>query len=188
MTVLIVSSAEDPASTHIKDCLLEQTTWEEHGIFYNTPVYRHTSMKNLVMVTIPDKKIRHENIDQEVHEQLHLTPDIAIFLSRHRSKTGEPTLTVHPIGNYADAKFGGKAKTLVPSSPKLMTQLLRIIKKNADYAKLIHQVCFEVTHHGPYMDAPTIFVEVGSNEDEWKRQEPADEIAKSILELLSVYT
>ena len=72
MTVLIISSTEDPASTNIKNSLLEQTTWEEHGTFYNTPVFRHTSMNNLVIVTIPDKKIRHENIDTEVHEQLHI--------------------------------------------------------------------------------------------------------------------
>ena len=130
MTVLIISSSEDPASTHIKNSLLEQTTWEEQGFFYNTPVYRHTSLKNLVMVTIPDKKIRHENIDLEVQEQLHIDPTIAIFLSRHRSKTGEPTLTVHPIGNFSDALFGGQPKTLVPAAPNMMTHLLRLINKN----------------------------------------------------------
>jgi D-aminoacyl-tRNA deacylase len=68
-----------------------------------------------------------------------------------------------------------------------MTNLLRIINKNTQQARLYHKVCFEVTHHGPYMDAPTIFVEVGSNEEEWKKQEPAKVISKSILELLSTY-
>ena len=36
------------------------------------------------------------------------------------------------------------------------------------------------------MNIPTIFVEVGSNEEEWKKQEPANIVAKSILELLSI--
>jgi D-aminoacyl-tRNA deacylase len=184
MTVLIVSSAEDPASTNIKYSLLEQTTWEEHGIFYDTPVYRHTSMKNLMMVTIPDKKIRHEKIDQEVHDQLNLTPDIAIFLSRHRSKTGEPTLTVHPIGNFSDALFGGQPKTLVLAAPRMMTQILRLIKKNLQQTNLGYKVCYEVTHHGPFLKIPTLFVEVGSTEVQWQQKEPARIIATSLLEML----
>jgi D-aminoacyl-tRNA deacylase len=68
-----------------------------------------------------------------------------------------------------------------------MTQLLRIIKKNAEQEKLYHKVCFEVTHHGPYMNIPTLFAEVGSVEEEWKKQKPADIVAKSVLELLESY-
>jgi D-aminoacyl-tRNA deacylase len=187
MTVLIISSTEDPASTNIKNSLLEQTTWEEYGTFYNTPVFRHASMNNLVIVTIPDKKIRHENIDTEIYEQLHIEPKIAIFLSRHRSKMGEPTLTVHPIGNYGDAKFGGKPKTLVPAAPRLMTHLLRLIKKNLQPTDLKYQVCYEVTHHGPFLKIPTLFVEVGSTEIQWQQKEPASIIASSLLELFAKY-
>lgn len=187
MTVLIISSTEDPASTNIKNSLLEQTTWDEHGTFYNTPVFRHASMTNLVIVTIPDKKIRHENIDTEIYEQLHIEPKIAIFLSRHRSKMGEPTLTVHPIGNYGDAKFGGKPKTLIPAAPRMMTHLLRLIKKNLQPTDLKYQVCYEVTHHGPFLKIPTLFVEVGSTEIQWQQKEPASIIASSLLELLAKY-
>jgi len=187
MTVLMISSTEDPASINIKNSLLEQTAWEEHGTFYNTPVFRHTTMKNLVIVTVPDKKIRHENIDNEVKEQLHLDPRIAIFLSRHRSKMEQPTLTVHPIGNYGDAEFGGQPKTLVPAAPRMMTHLLRLIKKNLQPTDLKYQVCYEVTHHGPFLKIPTLFVEVGSTEVQWQQKEPASIIATSLLELLTTY-
>jgi D-aminoacyl-tRNA deacylase len=187
MTVLIVSSTEDPASTHIKNSLLEQATWDEHENFYNTPVYHHTSQKDLVIVTIPDKKIRHENIDQEVRDQLHLSPDIVIFLSRHRSKTGEPTLTVHPIGNFSDAQFGGQPKTLIPTAPKTMTQLLRLIKKNLTSTDLQYKVGYEVTHHGPFLKTPTLFAEVGSTEIQWQQKEPAQVIAASLLEMFPTY-
>jgi D-aminoacyl-tRNA deacylase len=144
-------------------------------------------MKNLVLVTIPDKKIRHENIDIEVHEQLHIDPKIAIFLSRHRSKTGEPTLTVHPIGNFSDAQFGGQPKTIVPAAPKMMTHLLRLIKKNLQSTDLDYKVCYEVTHHGPFLQIPTLFTEVGSTEVQWQQKEPASIIATSLLELLHTY-
>ena len=187
MTVLIVSSTEDPASTNIKKGLLKQSNWKEIGTFYENTAYRHSNMEDVVIVTINDRTIRHEILDKEVEEKLGITPKQAIYISRHKSKTGEPTLTTHPIGNYGEAQFGGETRTLSKSSPRLMTQLLRIIKKNAEQVKLHHQVCFEVTHHGPYMNIPTLFAEVGSTEEEWKKQDPADVIAKSVLELLESY-
>lgn len=187
MTVLIISSSEDPASMNIKNNLLKQTSWEEQESFYDIPIFRHTSMKDLVIVTIPDKKIQHDDIDIEVQDQLHLDPKIAIFLSRHRSKTGEPTLTVHPIGNYSDAEFGGQPKTIVPCAPRMMTHLLRLIKKNLQPTNLDYKVCYEVTHHGPFLRTPTLFVEVGSTEIQWQQEEPASIIATSVLELLATY-
>lgn len=187
MTVLIVASSEDPASINIKNSLLQQAIWEDDGTFYDTPVWRHSSINNLVIVTIPNKKITHENIDQEVKEHLHIKPKIAIFLSRHRSKTGEPTLTVHPIGNFYKAEFGGISKILVPAAPRMMTQLLRLIKKHLHTTNLEYKVCFEVTHHGPFLKIPTLFVEVGSTEIQWEKKEASSIIATSLLELLLTY-
>ena len=187
MVVLIISSTEDPASTNMKESLLGQTAWEEHGVFYDAAVYRHTTMKDVVLVTIPDRKIRHENIDTEVHDQLLLDPRIAVFLSRHRSKMEEPTLTVHPIGNYGDAEFGGRPRTLIPAAPRFMAHLLRLIKKHLQKTDLQYHVCYEVTHHGPYLNIPTLFAEVGSTEQQWRQKEPAKIIATALLELLPTY-
>jgi len=187
MTVLIVSSTIDLASTNIKKSLLDQSTWDKNGTFNDNAIYRHSTMKDIVIVTINDSKIRHEHLDKEIKEELGMVPKQAIFVSRHQSKTGEPTLTVHPIGNYGKAEFGGGTKILPKASPRLMTHLLRLLKKNAEQAKLYHKVCFEVTHHGPHIDIPTLFIEVGSNKEEWEKQEPAAVVAKSVLELLDSY-
>ncbi|MCK5260671.1 MAG: hypothetical protein KAJ44_00645, partial [Thermoplasmatales archaeon] len=156
MTVVIVSSTEDPASTSIKKNLLEQSSWNEVESFDNLPVYRHSTMKDIVIITIRDRKIRYENLDKEIDNKLGIKPKQAIFISRHRSEMGRPTLTVHPIGNYGEAQFGGKPKTLVKSVPRLMTHLLRLIKKNLQSTDLTYQVCYEVTHHGPYLETPTL--------------------------------
>lgn len=187
ITVLIVSSTKDPASNNIKKKLLEQSKWDQIDTFNKNTVYKHSSLKDVVIITINDRKITHENLEKEIEEKLGLKPKQAIFISRHRSKTGEPTLTTHPIGNYGEAQFGGKTKELSKSSPKLMTHLLRIMKKNAEQVKLYHKVCFEVTHHGPYMKIPTLFAEVGSVKEEWEKHQPASIAAKSILELLESY-
>lgn len=184
ITVLIIASSEDPASINIKNSLLEQTSWDKTNIFLKNEVYNHKEMKNILILTIPDSKITHENIVEEVKQNLGLEAKQAIFISRHTSKTGKPTLTVHPLGNYGLAEFGGKSNTLSFSSPKIMTQLLRILKKNAKEKELYHKVCFEVTHHGPYMTIPTVFIEVGSTEEEWNKKLPAKIVAKTILNLL----
>lgn len=184
MTVLIVSSATDPASINIKNKLLDLTSWDNIDTFCNNPVYRLLKRKDIIIVTIQDNKIHHEGLDREVKDVLGIKPKQAIFISRHTSKTGTPTLTTHPIGNYGDAQFGGRQRTLVNSSPHLMTQLLRLLKKNAKQAQLYHKVCFEVTHHGPYLDIPTLFIEIGSREEEWKKIEPAQVVSQSLLELL----
>jgi D-aminoacyl-tRNA deacylase len=187
MTVLIASSKEDPASTNIKKGLLKKSNWEEIAVMFNNPVFRNTEFKDIIIVTINDRTIRHENLDKQVEKKLDLKLKQAIYISRHDSKTGEPTLTTHPIGNYSEAQFGGKRKTLTKSAPKLMTQLLRNLKKNAESTKLIHQICFEVTHHGPYLSIPTLFIEVGSKEEEWRKKNPANTVAQSILDLFELY-
>jgi len=187
MTVLIIASNKDPASINIKKYLLTQSRWDEINSFCENIVYRHFKMKDIAIITLNDRKIMHENLDKEVKEKLGLKPKQAIFISRHTSKTGKPTLTVHPIGNYGKAQFGGFDKTLSESSPRLMTCLLRILKKNAVQANLYHQVCFEVTHHGPFISIPSLFVEVGSTEEEWKNKKPTYIVAKSVLELLNLY-
>jgi D-aminoacyl-tRNA deacylase len=184
MTILLVSSSEDPASTNIKNSLLTRHHWQETNTFSNAPVYTSNTLHDVLLITIPDKKIRHENLEDELKQTLNVTPDLTIFLSRHRSKTGEPTLTDHPIGNYADAQFGGRPHTLVPAAPHAMTQLLRLINTRVNHTKLPYKVCYEVTHHGPYLAAPTLFVEVGSTEIQWNEQPPADLIAAALLDLL----
>jgi len=188
MSLFIISSNEDPASTNIKNNLLEQSKWIKlDKQFDNNPIYQNKILDNIFLATINDRHIRHENLDKELEEQLKIKPQQIIVVSRHRSKIGEPTLTTHPLGNYGEAKFGGKTKTLVPAIPTLMTYLLRVLNKNVEEKRLYHDVCFEVTHHGPYLEVPAMFVEIGSTEDEWRNPLPGEIIAKSLIKALETY-
>jgi len=186
MTVLIIASSQDPASLNIKNCLLKLSQWDNIDTFYENNVYKNIKNKKLIIVTINDKKILHDNIDIEVQKKLGLKPKQAIFISRHTSKTGNPTLTLHPIGNFGKALFGGKDKTLIKTSPIIMTNLLRILKRKASENNLYHDVCFEVTHHGPNISIPSLFIEVGSNLEEWKKISPAKVVAESLLEFFDL--
>jgi len=52
ITVLIVSSNKDIASINIEKWLLEQTNWDEIDTFNGNPVYRHSTMKDVIITTI----------------------------------------------------------------------------------------------------------------------------------------
>ena len=60
----------DPASTNIKNCLLEQSQWDEIDMFSTHPVYRNLTMKDILIITINDRKITHENLDKEIENKL----------------------------------------------------------------------------------------------------------------------
>ncbi|NYT12660.1 MAG: transposase [Methanomassiliicoccales archaeon] len=173
---LLVCSEADDASVNIRDRILEMKDFLHEGDFDGHPVLRFDDM---VMVTIRDLHIFAEDIDLKISERLNIEPKVLIFLSRHRAASGIPTLTVHPIGNHGDADFGGRERTLVPASPHLMTSMLRCLTKEA--ANLDYQVSFEVTHHGPHLSSPAIYIEIGSDESMWDDRNAAAAIARTVL-------
>jgi len=107
-------------------------------------------------------------------------PEDVIFLSRHASKSAKKCLTVHPIGNptlLADSlpKLGGRAGQIPPPSPR-MADLLRAARARmkADPELADFTVCPEATHHGPWLESPCCFVEIGSAAEDWSRADAAE--------------
>jgi len=158
VTSLIVASKIDPAAQTISNELRSLANFQEQetkDLFRSGEVY----LKLVGTEGIYTDKI-----------ELQVKPDVVIFASRHRSESNEPTLTVHWTGNAtARADFGGKSKSLSSTDPpRLRAALLALDlasgKKNLNYA-----VTLEATHHGPTeLDAPTLFVEVGSTDREYR--------------------
>lgn len=175
---LIVTSPEDNASMNIRARLLERATWEERGTFQEEPVLR---LGDFRMIQVEEMHLEEDLVDERAAEALGEPVEVVIFASRHRSEKRIPTLTVHPIGNYSSADFGGRPGTLCPTAPNLMTSALRNLKRNA--AELEWDVSFETTHHGPLVNSPVFYIEIGSYAELWDRKDAAEAIAKSILEI-----
>lgn len=173
----IIISKPDIASCNIFDNLLQIREWKEKGAFQGNQVFYHG---DFLIATINDEHIFHDNVDKEISQALGEKPEVIIYASRHRSESGKRSLTVHPIGNYGQAEFGGKERTLVPSSPHLMTEAMRLLRNKA--ADLDFSVSFEATHHGPYLETPTFFIEIGSDESAWRDKNAARAIAETIME------
>ncbi|MEW6069591.1 MAG: D-aminoacyl-tRNA deacylase [Candidatus Thermoplasmatota archaeon] len=176
--ILIVISAQDEASLNIKDKILKLRAWNKENNLY--------SHDELVLCTIKDYHLYHNDIDLEISQKIGKNIDSVIFASKHRSETKLATLTIHSIGNFGRAELGGKDRELVPTSPNLMTRALRILAKRAKDENLGYEVSFEVTHHGPYLATPSFFIEIGSDESAWKDDKAGEVIANAIFEAIEL--
>lgn len=105
--------------------------------------------------------------------------DLIIFATKHQSKAGNPSLSVHAPGNWRNADFGGKPGKLCPTSSQVLKFLFQKLNENAKDAGE-HEVTLECTHHGPLINKPCIFIEIGSSEEHWKDPELGKIIAKTI--------
>jgi D-aminoacyl-tRNA deacylase len=177
---LLLASNEDHASLNIRSRLLELEDWSEFGVFQDGPVLRR---KDDILATIPGIHLFADDVDQMVERECDVQIDEVIFLSRHKAASGIATLTVHPIGNYLAADYGGREGQLVPSTPRTMTSLLCQLSDRV--GTLPFKVSFEATHHGPYLNKPTCYIEIGSSENEWGHEGAAKAIAESILNVQS---
>lgn len=175
--ILLVASEPDIASMRIRETLLSMVEWENLSNFDGNVVYRY---KNFILLTMKKLHIYAEQFDIAARNS-RLNFDSIIVLSRHKSEAGIPTLTVHPVGNFSKAEFGGRDYDFAPAHPELMGSALRkmyLHGKGMDY-----KISLEVTHHGPFVETPLLFIEIGSNEERWRDQRAADVIGKSVLEL-----
>ena len=116
------------------------------------------------------------------HLDVEVELDLVIFASRHSSEKGEPTLTAHWSGNATSrADLGGNAKSLSLADPPRMRAALLALDAARESKKLSYAVSLEATHHGPTeLGVPTLFIEVGSTEKEWKDSQAAAAVAEAI--------
>ncbi|NLL94871.1 MAG: hypothetical protein GX224_03840 [Thermoplasmatales archaeon] len=176
MRTLLVRCGTDVPSVNMADALLRMAEWSDLGEADGMS-FRETD--GFLMVSTDGLHINSEDIDRKVAKAGH-SFDNMVFLSRHRAASGKPTLTVHPIGNYGAADFGGKPETLCPADPHFMTALFRGFSSAPQPEGFSSS--FEVTHHGPFVSKPAMFLEIGSCEETWGNKEAAELLAKTLLE------
>jgi D-aminoacyl-tRNA deacylase len=112
--------------------------------------------------------------------------DALIFASSHKSSSGKPTLSTHCIGNWGRAELGGRDRTLVPTNSFLLKNYLLGLQSQKEKLGLAYEVSGEVTHHGPLLSKPTVFIELGSSEKQWQDRKAAEAIAEVILNRTSL--
>ncbi len=104
--------------------------------------------------------------------------DYLVVLSSHKSATAGRMITAHFPGNWGEAGLGGDPR-------RLNTAYGSKIK---EFIKAVHgrgwPVFIEADHHGPTIDKPIIFVEIGSTKNEWDSREAAKIVAEGTLAMI----
>ncbi len=150
----IIYSKDEPISRALGERVVEKL-----GMTEAEPKGSHRHFKNgkVEAIELDKLPIYEEGLDTAVRTELF------VFLSRHRSSKGMPSFTIHPLGNWApSAEAGGRPMTLSVSAPWQMRNMLNQMKmaNNTDVP-----VTYEATHHGPLLETPSFFVEVGGSEE-----------------------
>ncbi|MHC1627014.1 MAG: D-aminoacyl-tRNA deacylase [Methanoculleaceae archaeon] len=166
MRIALVSSRIDPAGCNIRDAVCR--------LLDGRSDWPLTDSAHLTFHEVSGRLIEAEGVDRE------LDCDMIFFLSRHASRVRPvPTLTVHVTGNPDTAEMGGSPRTIPPAAPAWMQAILRGLAAGAPEG---YRVSYEVTHHGPTdLTIPSLFVEIGSTEREWRDETAAEAVARSIL-------
>lgn len=180
---LIIVSGGDIASTNQADILRSKFSWKKMKDVEGLPCY---SLGEIRMWIHSNGVLFEDDLDKRWAHATGEKVIEAIFPSRHSAKSGNPSLTLHPIGvpqlGFDEkAPYGGKSGNAPPPSPRLASwwrNLLTMvegteIEKEFDFS-------LEVTHHGPWISVPSIFVEVGSTEKTWGHVGAATVLAELI--------
>lgn len=156
---LVVVSELDPVARRVAERwgVPEATGDRVEG----APIRRLSERALLVKRVV--RHVTDEYLDQRLPEPLQRARTALVFPSIHRSERNVPCLTVHPLGNPGPtAEVGGRPRHFTPADARLMADALRRLAELG--RALPTPVTYEATHHGPELDLPAMFVEIGYGE------------------------
>ena len=179
--ILIVASTKDLAGVNIAQQIIQHYKFEETSeSFQQNPIY---------LKKIQGEEVRLVFINEEIINTQFIadffTPRLLVFVSRHSSVSGIPTLSVHTPGNFGAAELGGLPKKVSVSPASAMKDALIEMASAREEMKLDYEVSYECTHHGPSLDVPTMFAELGSSPKEWKDLRAAEAVAHATMSAVS---
>lgn len=181
---LVAASQKDIASLNIKQKILDNYPFNQTAEKFNdSPIYEGKIGNRLVkLVTLNVESIYAPSMTG-------LFPDLelVVFISRHSSISGTPTLSVHTPGNFGEAELGGVPCVLSISPANAMRNALQVMMRYKNEKQLKYDVSYECTHHGPSFDVPTMFVELGSSPAQWSDLEAAEVVAHAALQAISKF-
>lgn len=182
--ILVVASNKDPASLNIKRQILTHYCFNETtGRFPENTIYSsQVNDKDVQLITLNQESIYAQDLPTFFKE-----PELIVFISRHSSMSGTPTLSVHTPGNLSEAALGGNPREVSVSPARAMRDALKVMAKMREEMQLNYQVSYESTHHGPSLNVPTMFAELGSSPEQWNDAAAAEVVAHATLEAVSKF-
>ena len=182
--ILLAYSAKDTAGTNIAKSVLASFNFKETTeTFQEQPVFAaKINGRSVRLVTLKEETIYAQNLPESFPDL-----DLVVFLSRHSSASGTPTLSVHTPGNFNAADLGGLPQTLSKCPAYAMCTALKTLSRLKKELQLDYEVSYECTHHGPSLSVPTMFVELGSSPGQWSDLRASEAVAKAAMEAISSF-
>jgi D-aminoacyl-tRNA deacylase len=188
----LVASKEDPASNVMAEYLINQLGFSKNRknyaanrsslnreeddfseYHYGNNITLHVSHSNSLLYL--------EELDEKYPGS-----EAFIFLSRHSSESGIPTLTCHFTGNFsASNPYGGNPRELGICFPSLQKEYIKEIN-GFRLSVPEYKIIIEATHHGPTsLKKPSLFIEIGSTAKQWADRHAASIVCDSIISLIT---
>jgi D-aminoacyl-tRNA deacylase len=183
--ILIVASNKDTASLNIKQQILNHYPFNKTIVaFQQNPIYTaDINGKNVTLATLSIESVNAQNLPETFPDS-----QIIVFISRHSSASGKPTLSVHTPGNFAEAGLGGLPRTVSVSPATAMRDALKALLHYKEELSLSYEVSYECTHHGPSLNVPAMFVELGSSPAQWNDLRAAEAVAHSAMAAIANFS
>jgi D-aminoacyl-tRNA deacylase len=199
---ILVASKKDPASITMAKCLIDEIGFskfenrENQNIVGSHSLHRSGekdgknndtsfdsySFKNIELHLSHNSSLLHlDNLDE-------IYPDSAafVFLSKHSSESGKPTLTCHFTGNFSDTNpYGGIKRELGIAYPYIQKRyIIDVTSKQSSVSE--YDIIIEATHHGPTsLKKPSVFIEIGSTQKQWTDKKAASIVCQSVVNILT---
>jgi D-aminoacyl-tRNA deacylase len=181
----LVASKQDPASNVMAEYLINQVGFSKNRSRLNPNEHDFSEYRYGNNITL---HLSHNSSLLYLEELDENYPDSVafIFLSRHSSESGIPTLTCHFTGNFsASNPYGGNPKELGICLPSLQKEYIKEINMVRSQVP-DYEITIEATHHGPTsLKKPTLFIEIGSTAKQWVDKHAASIVCDSLISLLT---
>jgi D-aminoacyl-tRNA deacylase len=133
--------------------------------------------KEVKLIILSEESVRAQYLPESFSDV-----ELVTFISKHSSESGTPTLSVHVPGNLGEAELGGLPRKVSVAPANAMREALKTLAKLKEEMDLNYEVSYECTHHGPSLDVPTMFVELGSSLAQWSDLRAADAVGRAAIE------
>lgn len=182
MSIIVTSSASIAGKT-LHAQFIEHHSFEKTGEYFeNNPIYEYHTQDKVIKLLITNRKII------EADHLNEFTTDLFIFASKHESAAKIPALLTHSTGNWTvEAKFGGHPNELgIAPAFAIKEALLELHNQKTRLDLKQYDVSLEVSHHGPTnLNAPIVFIEVGSTPDQWSDKKAVEAVVHATMRVAS---
>jgi len=124
--ILLVHSTRDIAGVNIANSILQRYPFAKTTAYYReSPVYTaEIDGKQVSFVTLNEETVNAQYLQKD-----YPNAELVVFISRHSSQSGKPTLSVHTTGNFGEAEFGGLPRTVSVAPAAAMATALKTLSR-----------------------------------------------------------